>query len=436
MRGIARGLIMIVLAWLSVPALAQFSPGFDRPLAELAFQDASQGHVLNVQRVGAIRGMSQAKATTLTIDQVAAVMARPDPGTSYFPGTRLLFYSTDGGQLSIWLIDKNGLVAASRQPLAPQALTEASLNLRLSLGVDGIARGRTARKRGEEAPAYAVRSQLDQDIARMSAILLPTPILNALKGTQHLMVIGGGSVTSVPFALLKLDKKAMLIDKMTVSVSPGLYDFAQPVTHWDARAALAHPLIIGNPTVGTSPEWDVPSLPGAEQEAASFAAMTGSSALIGPQASKTRVVAEMDAASLLYFAAHGVASPDNPVAGGFLMLAGDDAESGFLRAVEVQRRRLKAALVVLSACQSGLGMPHDGGMIGLTRAFRSAGVPRVVMSLWSVSDEATVVLMDHFQRNLSTDMPAIALRKAMLETRKSFPEPRYWAPFALYGTPR
>jgi CHAT domain-containing protein len=131
-----------------------------------------------------------------------------------------------------------------------------------------------------------------------------------------------------------------------------------------------------------------------------------------------------------------VANPDSPLAGGFLMLAGDGPESGFLRASEVQRRELQARLVVLSACQSGLGMPHAGAMIGLARAFRTAGAPRVLMTLWSVSDDATVDLMASFQRHLAKEMPATALRNAMLETRKSYPEPRYWAPFALYGTPR
>jgi CHAT domain-containing protein len=118
------------------------------------------------------------------------------------------------------------------------------------------------------------------------------------------------------------------------------------------------------------------------------------------------------------------------------MLSGNDAESGFLRAGEIQIRRLNAQLVVLSACQSGLGLVHDGGVIGLTRSFQKAGAARVVMSLWSVDDAATLAMMTRFQRNLLKDMPATALRKAMLDTRKQFPEPKYWAPFVLFGTPR
>jgi CHAT domain-containing protein len=122
--------------------------------------------------------------------------------------------------------------------------------------------------------------------------------------------------------------------------------------------------------------------------------------------------------------------------GGFLMLSGDTPGSGFLTAGEVQRMRLGASLAVLSACQSGLGMLHDGGVIGLSRSFQKAGVPRVVMSLWSVDDEATLAMMGRFQHHLMKDAPAVALRKAMLETRANFREPRYWAAFMLFGTPR
>jgi CHAT domain-containing protein len=415
---------------------AQFAPGFDKAQASRAFEAASEGHVLNVQRVGQIRGMSQQRATTLTVDAVAAVMAQPDGPTAYHPRTRLLFYTLDDQSLSAWLIDRNGLVAASRTQHTRRQLSDAAISLRMSLNVDGIARSRSVRLLGLSLPAATTRNRLDQDLDDLSAMLLPQTIRAGLKGVDHLMVIGPGAITSIPLAILKLDRKAMLIDRMTVSVSPGLYDFGQPVERWQGAVALAKPLIVGNPLVGPSAIWEVPGLPGAESEARAFAALTKASVLTGAAARKDTVLRDIDAASMLYFAAHGVASPDDPMSGGFLMLAGNDAEGGFLRAGEVQRRKLKARLVVLSACQSGLGMPHDGGMIGLTRAFRSAGAPRVVMSLWSVSDDATVVLMDRFQRELQRHMPATALRLAMLETRKLYPEPRYWAPFALYGTPR
>lgn len=159
--------------------------------------------------------------------------------------------------------------------------------------------------------------------------------------------------------------------------------------------------------------------------------------LIGKAATKEKVVENARTASLLYFATHGVANSTDPLTGGFLMFAADKLEQGWWTAREIQNERFSANLAVLSACQTGLGKVHDAGIIGLARAFQIAGVARVVMSLWSVDDAATNELMQAFMKNLqTTNMPSEALRQAMLETRKKFPHPSYWASFVLFGTPR
>jgi CHAT domain-containing protein len=122
--------------------------------------------------------------------------------------------------------------------------------------------------------------------------------------------------------------------------------------------------------------------------------------------------------------------------GGFLFLTARNLTRGFWTAREVQSSRLKAQLVVLSACQTGLGKIHDAGVIGLSRAFQIAGVPRVVMSLWSVNDKATAALMKAFVKYLRANMPSEALRLAMLEVRRERPQLSQWASFVLFGTPR
>jgi CHAT domain-containing protein len=102
----------------------------------------------------------------------------------------------------------------------------------------------------------------------------------------------------------------------------------------------------------------------------------------------------------------------------------------------VQSSRLKAQIAILSACQTGLGKTHDAGVIGLSRAFQIAGVPRVVMSLWSVNDRATAALMKSFVKNLRSNVPSEALRLAMLDVRKQRPALSQWASFVLFGIPR
>ena len=90
-------------------------------------------------------------------------------------------------------------------------------------------------------------------------------------------------------------------------------------------------------------------------------------------------------------------------------------QDGFLRLHEIYNLKLGADLVVLSACQTALGMEIKGeGLIGLTRGFMYAGAPRVVASLWNVDDRATAELMKRFYRAMFIQnmRPAAAFRAA------------------------
>jgi CHAT domain-containing protein len=113
-------------------------------------------------------------------------------------------------------------------------------------------------------------------------------------------------------------------------------------------------------------------------------------------------------------------------------------QNGFLRLHDVFNLNLPAELVVLSACQTGLGEEVKGeGLVGLTRGFMYAGSPRVVVSLWSVDDEATSQLMAKFYKKMLQDglKPAAALRAAQLELwqQQRWQSPFYWAAFTLQG---
>jgi CHAT domain-containing protein len=97
---------------------------------------------------------------------------------------------------------------------------------------------------------------------------------------------------------------------------------------------------------------------------------------------------------------------------------------------------LKTELVVLSACNTGRGRITGDGVVGLSRAFVAAKVPSIVVSLWSVPDNPTALLMTEFYRNiLRQPDKAAALRQAMLTTMKQYPDPFDWAGFVLIGEP-
>jgi CHAT domain-containing protein len=121
------------------------------------------------------------------------------------------------------------------------------------------------------------------------------------------------------------------------------------------------------------------------------------------------------------------------------LVVNKEGKDGFLRTDEIFNLRLGSPLVMLSACQTGLGKERRGeGVMGLTRAFMYAGAPLVGVTLWSVDDKPTADLMTDFYRNLLAaggGKPVSALRAArqnMIADRK-YSAPFYWAPFVLIG---
>lgn len=146
----------------------------------------------------------------------------------------------------------------------------------------------------------------------------------------------------------------------------------------------------------------------------------------------------------VHFATHGLLNSQSPELSGLVLsLVNDKGESqlGVLRLGDIYKLNLTADLVVLSACRTGLGKEVKGeGVIGLTRGFMHAGVPRVISSLWSVDDAATAELMARMYRELISrkQSPSAALRLAQrsLWQTKQWRSPYYWAAFTLQGEPK
>ena len=144
---------------------------------------------------------------------------------------------------------------------------------------------------------------------------------------------------------------------------------------------------------------------------------------------------------VVHFATHGVFDAGSPALSGLVLSLVDERgnpQDGFVRLNDIYNMRLDADLVILSACRTALGEEIKGeGLVGLTRAFMYAGAPRVVASLWQVSDVATAELMKRFYRALFVDRlrPAAALRAAQLELSRDprWSAPYYWAGFVLQG---
>jgi len=162
--------------------------------------------------------------------------------------------------------------------------------------------------------------------------------------------------------------------------------------------------------------------------------------LLGDQATEARAKALDDSVRYVHFAAHGLLDRRSPLDSGIVLAtprSKDEGDNGVLQAWEIfERLRLRADLVTLSGCETGLGRDAGGeGLIGLVRALQYAGAHSVAASLWPVSDRSTAELMKVFYENLAAGKPKDESLQAAQEAlrRGTFAHPFHWAGFALYG---
>jgi CHAT domain-containing protein len=143
----------------------------------------------------------------------------------------------------------------------------------------------------------------------------------------------------------------------------------------------------------------------------------------------------------VHFATHGYLDTTRAGLSAIVLSLYDEQgkpQDGFLRTHDLYNLKLPAELVVLSACETGLGKDVQGeGLVGLTRGFMYAGARRVIVSLWNVNDKATASLMQRLYAGMLRNgkTPAAALRAAQIEMLRTgqWQSPYYWAPFVMQG---
>jgi CHAT domain-containing protein len=264
--------------------------------------------------------------------------------------------------------------------------------------------------------------------------LLITPI-EALLPTDpqaRVLFMPQDTLYLLPFAALQDSTGKYLIEKHTIAseVSLEVLQLSRQQFQRIPNQSLAV-LVIGNPTMPPG----YPPLPGAKKEADAVAGLLSTAALTGGQATKAAVIDRVGDARILHFATHGLLNAQEAQFSA-LVLAPDGVDSGFLPAIEIRSLKLHAEVAVLSACDTGEGRLTGDGVVGLGRSFVEAGVPTLVVSLWSIPDAPTAALMVEFYKNIRLGMDkAQALRMAMLMTSRQFPDPRAWAAFTVLGVP-
>jgi CHAT domain-containing protein len=271
------------------------------------------------------------------------------------------------------------------------------------------------------------RSLYDQLIAPIAQDL-PT------KPDDRVIFLPQGELFLVPFPALKNAQGKFLIEQHTISTAPSIQTLQ--LTHAKAKHAThsGSALVVGNPTMPLFENEQLMALPGAEAEAIAISQILNTQPLLGNQATKTAVLAQMRRAPIIHLATHGLLTTLKGDIPGAIALAPSAQDNGLLSASELFDLSLSADLAVLSACDTGRGEITGDGVVGLSRSLIAAGVPSVVVSLWAVDDASTSALMSHFYQNLNrSPNKAQALREAMLATMKVYPDPNYWAAFTLIG---
>ncbi len=276
--------------------------------------------------------------------------------------------------------------------------------------------------------------EYEKPLTELHGILIK-PLEEPLAGKKHLVVVPHGMLHYLPFQALRSPEGKYLIESYTVSYLPSgsVLKYAREKNRGNRVDLFA----VANPKTDLSP------LPAAEMEAREVSALfKKKEVLLGQGATETRFKSEGPRYDMLLFSTHGEMIESAPLESN-LRFTPSPQDDGKLTVSEIFDMEVKANLVTLSACETGLargtkgGFPQGDDLVGLSRAFIHAGAPSVVASLWKVSDEATVEMMRSFYLNLQTMPKAQALQNAQLGLVKSnamiSSHPYFWAPFILVG---
>ena len=265
---------------------------------------------------------------------------------------------------------------------------------------------------------------------KVSATLLANVMPLVPASTNHLVIVPSAFLLYLPFETLDAGGDPLVV-RFAISYAPSASTLEFLPRESPQRAT--NDLFLG--ALGNVAVDGAPPLPGTLRETDAVAEVYPSAV----RASEAQFTHDRARQALLeydrvHFATHGILDEAAPLFSALLTSAAAGQPSR-LSLYELTEMHLRARLVVLSACETGLGRLQSGDEItGLTRTFLQAGANTVVSSLWKVSDESTALLMAGFYRGLRKGLdPSEALRQSVLDVRIRFPHPFFWAPFIVTG---
>jgi hypothetical protein len=395
-------------------------------------------------------------AAPFTPDELVSIGKRLH-GLARSTNASVVSYLITDSRVMIWYSGPDRSLNLASTAIADTTFTAMVFAARAALGVDDAASpgARAIAESLDDARGVRIRAGVQRGdtaaVRALSELLLPPRILSAIgaAGRRDVLIVPHRAVAMVPFAALPAPSGAPLGSVFAFRYAPSLavLEAVEARSTQSVFDSASTGLVVGDPTMPIIHERgraiSLAPLPGARREAEWLASQVGLTAVSGDAATESVVREAMPRMTLLHLATHGYAFAD-PLREGesFVALAPDATHDGLLRVAELEAMagQLNADLVVLSACQTGLGSTRlSEGTIGLPRAFLAAGARSVLASLWSVSDEATELLMQRFYYwwldGRGERTKAQALWRAQTDVRNDprFSHPRYWAAFQLVG---
>lgn len=331
----------------------------------------------------------------------AALLGSDDVARRLAPGTLLIEYFFLDQDLLAWAVPSGGEVIAHKAETDIDAL-----NLRI-----------------RAFHAACRDGDLYEDAARALSAVLLQPFADAIRASRALIVVPHGASHVLPFHALPFDGLP-LASARSVSYLPS----ASTLQFLETTAPSGIPeqiLVVGNPTG---------DLPSARTEAEAVARLFAEPVLLlGEAATEDAVRQRVGSMPMVHLATHGSLDDEVPL-NSSIALAGGEA----LTVYELMQLRLRARLVVLSACSTAEGEATGGDdVLGLTRGLLAAGARAAIVSLWPVDDESTALLMETLYTALRAGAsPAAGLLAAQSAVRArggSYEHPYHWAPFVLVG---
>jgi CHAT domain-containing protein len=439
------------------------------------------------------RGVYMANAgprgeSILNTDDVAHSMGLHD--SSPPPITFLEYYVTRDRTAIFVKTTKNGVFSAIAK-IGSEPLDQLIAEYRHALDIDGLRSGlvvKNAHSSTQSEPDARTTTRTVPELERDLYRLLIAPVSQWLPTDtkEAIVIVPHRALWILPFAALRDKGEDYFGDQhvLTYAASEDTWKIAarhaRPADQHEVRIWIAGNPDMPSPDMRCNEHFSFQPLPGAQQEAEAVARLFQPEQAIlftGGQADRFRLDAWHGQFTVLHLATHGFACLNDPL-DSFVVLSqlrpdavvldksnrrvslnGDprlpvtfDVKNeyewdevanspelhnypGILdgRTV-VNHFRLRADLVTLSACQTGMGKVLGQGSIGLTRAFMAAGSRSILASLWRVDDDATRDLMVAFYKEyLQHGNKGLALQNAMKQVRQQYSQPRYWAAFSLFG---